>query len=68
LPFETTAALDPFAIDYIDLGLSGPVVIAFAGDATAALIVRRRPRDTFWFAPPDSSSRAQLTAAVVCRG
>ena len=69
LPFETTAALDPFAIDYIDLDLSGPVVIAFAGDATAALIDAPPPTgDTFWFAPPANSSRAQLTAAVDLSG
>ncbi len=69
LPFETTAALDSFAIDYIDLDLSGPVVIAFAGDATAALIDAPPPTgDTFWFAPPANSSRAQLTAAVDLSG
>ncbi len=69
LPFETTAALDPFAIDYIDLDLSGPVVIAFAGDATAALIDAPPPiGDTFWFAPPANSSRAQLMAAVDLSG
>jgi hypothetical protein len=65
LPFETTAALDPFAIDYVDLDLSGPVIITFAGDATAALIDAPPPTgDAFWFAPPANSSRAQLTAAV----
>lgn len=69
LPFETTAALDQYAIDIIDLDLSGPVVIAFAGDATAALIDSPPPAgDAFWFAPPANSSRAQLTAAVDLTG
>lgn len=69
LPFETTAALDPLAVDYIDLDLSGPVVIAFAGDATATLIDAPPPSgDAFWFAPPANSSRAQLTAAVDLTG
>lgn len=69
LPFETTAALEPFAIDYIDLDLSGPVVVAFAGDATAALIDAPPPGgDAFWFAPPANSSRLQLTAAVDLSG
>jgi hypothetical protein len=69
LPFETTAALPPMAIDYIDLDLSGPVVITFAGDATAALIDAPPPAsEPFWFAPPANSSRAQLTAAVDLSG
>ena len=69
LPFETTAALEPFAVDYVDLDLSGPVIISFAGDATTALIDAPPPAgDMFWFAPPASSSRAQLTAPVDLSG
>ncbi len=69
LPFEMTAALEPFAVDFIDLDLGGPVTISFAGDATTALIDVPPPAgDVFWFAPPANSSRAQLTAAVDLSG
>lgn len=69
LPFEATAALDQMALDVLDLDFSGPAVIYFAGDATAALIDEPPPNGgAFWFAPPTSSSRAQLTAAVDLTG
>ena len=69
LPFEATAALDQMALDVIDLDFSGPAVIAFAGDATAALIDAPPPNgEAFWFAPPAGSSRVQLTAAVDLTG
>ena len=69
LPFETTAALEQYAVDYIDLNFSGPALISFAGDATAALIDAPPPAgDPFWFAPPANSSRAQLMAAVDLSG
>ena len=45
------------------------MVVAFAGDATAALIDAPPPGgDAFWFAPPANSSRLQLTAAVDLSG
>ena len=69
LPFEATATLDQMALDVIDLEFSGPAVISFAGDATAALIDAPPPgSEAFWFAPPASSSRAQLTAEVDLTG
>ena len=68
LPFEMTAALDPYAVDYIDLDFSGPAVISFAGDSTAALIEPPPGDVPFWYALPGNSGRAQLTAAVDLTG
>ncbi len=68
LPFEMTATLDQFAVDTIALSFSGPAVISFAGDTTAALIDAPGTPEPFWFAPPANSSRAQLTAEVDLTG
>lgn len=68
LPFETTAVLDQYAVDYIDLDFSGPAVISFAGDTTAALVEPPPGDARLWYALPGNSSRAQLTAAVDLTG
>lgn len=68
LPFESTAGLEQFAVDYIDLDFSGPATLTFAGDTVASLIDPPPKNDTFWFAPGGNSSRAQLTTAVDLTG
>lgn len=69
LPFETTAVLDQYAIDAVDLDISGRVVISFAGDTTVPLIDAGPPGgETFWYALPGNSSQARLTAAVDLSG
>ena len=68
LPYETVAALDPFAFDVIDLDFSGPATITFAGDTVAPLLDPPPDGGPVWFAPPADSSRAQLTAAVDLSG
>jgi immune inhibitor A len=64
VPHEITSSLDQFAVDYIDLGLNGRVVITFAGDTVAALIPSPPDGDEFWYAIPANSGQAQLTAEV----
>lgn len=65
LPYDAVSSLDQFAVDYIDLDLSGRTVITFAGDTVAPLIDAPPPNgDGFWYAVPGNSGRAQLAAAV----
>lgn len=68
LPFATTATLNQYAVDYIDLDFSGPAVVSFAGDTTAHLIDSPPDGGAFWYALPANSSRAQLTATVDLTG
>jgi hypothetical protein len=67
LPYERVAALEQYAVDYIDLDFEGRATISFAGDTTTSLIDGETV-DSLWFAPPANSSRAQLTAAVDLSG
>ncbi len=68
LPFEATAALDQYAIDYIDLDFRGPATLTFAGDTRAALTDAPPDGGAIWYAPPANSGRSQLTAAVDLTG
>lgn len=64
LPFDDTATLDQFAIDFIDLDFSGQATIYFAGDTGAQLTDEPPYEGTIWFAPPADNSRSQLMTAV----
>ena len=68
LPHAQTAAIDQYAIDYVDLDFRGPVTITFAGDTRADLADEPPGGETIWFAPPANSGRSQLTAAVDLAG
>lgn len=68
LPFEASAALDPFAFDVIDLDFSGPATLTFAGDTLAPLLDPPPDGGPVWYAPPADSARSQLSAAVDLTG
>ncbi|MEZ4517579.1 MAG: hypothetical protein R3C44_12380 [Chloroflexota bacterium] len=68
LPFSTLNELDQFAVDYIDLDLSGPVRVTFVGDTTVPLVDEPPPSGSrFWYAAPGNSSEATLTTVVDLR-
>lgn len=69
LPYDAVTSLDQFAVDYIDLDVSGRVVVTFAGDSVASLIDAPPPAgDGFWYAVPANSGRAQLATEVDLSG
>lgn len=64
LPFSTLNELEQMAVDYVDLDLVGSVHITFVGDTVASLTDGPPPSgELFWYAAPDNSSQATLTAA-----
>lgn len=68
LPYSGLSTLEQFGVDVIDLDFSGPATLTFAGDSTVELLDALPNGDSFWFAPPANSSRAQLTADVDLTG
>lgn len=62
LPFNDSQELDQLSVHYIDLDVSGPLDISFAGDTVAKLIDSAPPSgEQMWYAPPANDTHTQLT-------
>ncbi|GAB4148748.1 MAG: immune inhibitor A [Candidatus Promineifilaceae bacterium] len=69
LPYAGVEELSQFGVDYVELSLSGPVTITFAGDTLTPLAaVPPRSGSRMWLAPPLDNLSAQLTQAFDLTG
>ncbi len=65
LPFSSVNELNQFAVDYIDLDVTGPIRITFVGDTVVELVDAPPPSGgRFWFAKAGNSTEATLTTAI----
>lgn len=69
LPQQIVTSLDQFGVHYVDLSLSGPLTISFAGDTTTELLpVSPFEGTSMWYAPPIDAVDAHLTGRFDLRG
>ena len=63
-PFEIVKEAEQYGVHYVELDISGPTTITFAGDTVAELANAPPPSgEQMWFAPAVDEMNAQLTAA-----
>ena len=68
-PYASVREINQFGVHYLDLDVSGPLTLTFAGDTTAYLIEAPPPSgEQMWYAPPQDNSHIHLTAAFDLRG
>lgn len=68
-PYEDVRDIGQFGVHYIDLDLSGPATITFAGDILTELANIRPSSGAYvWLAPPSSDTNATLTRAFDLTG
>lgn len=62
LPHSHTADLNQYGVHYIDLDVTGPITISFAGDTLVNLVDAPPPdSDRLWLAPSLDDTNAHLT-------